>query len=113
FALAGLTAAALDVEAESAGAVAAFARFSKHGIELADRREQTGVGSGVRSRCAADGRLVNHDDLVKVLHPLDGTVWSRFLDRAIKLLGDGPVENVVHQGGLAGTRDSGHDGKQA
>ncbi len=63
-ALAGFAAAALHVEAEAAGLVAAFARFGQHGEEIANGREDSGVGGGIRARRAADGRLIDLDDFV-------------------------------------------------
>ena len=46
-ALAGLAAAALHVEAEAAGLVAARAAFRQFGEPVADRREQVGVSRGI------------------------------------------------------------------
>ena len=46
-ALAGLAAAALDVEREAAGAVAARLGFRQAGEPVADRREGAGVGRGL------------------------------------------------------------------
>src|SRR5207249_4496707 len=71
FALAGFTAAALDVERKAPGLVTALARLRQHRVELANRREQSGVGSGIRSWGAADGRLVDLDHLVHVLQSFD------------------------------------------
>ena len=76
-ALAGLAAAALDVEAEAARLVAARARFLRAGEQLADRREQPGVGGRVGARRAADRALVDVDHLVEVLQPVDGVVRRR------------------------------------
>ena len=56
FALAGFAAAALDVEGEAAGLVAALARLGQHGEEVADGGEDAGVGGGIGARGAADGR---------------------------------------------------------
>ena len=68
---AGLAPAALDVEAESARLVAADLAFRKHGEKIADRLEGLGIGGRVGPRRAADGRLVDIDHLVDMLHPLD------------------------------------------
>src|SRR5712692_4169020 len=65
--LTGFAAAALHVEAEAAGAVAALARFGEHGKEITNRREDAGVGGGVRARRAADGRLIDFDDFVNLI----------------------------------------------
>ena len=73
-ALAGLAAAARDVEGEAPRAVAALARRGHLGEELADRREQAGVGGRVRARRAADRRLVDVDHLVERVEAVDGVV---------------------------------------
>ena len=64
-ALAGLAAAALDVEGEAAGLVAARLGLGQAGEPFADRREGAGVGGRVGARRAADRRLVDVDDLVE------------------------------------------------
>ncbi len=51
--LAGFAAAPFDVEAETAGTIAALARFRKHGKQLADGRKDAGVGGGIRAWSAA------------------------------------------------------------
>jgi hypothetical protein len=81
-ALARLAAAALHVEAEAPRLVAALARFRQHGVEIADGREQAGVGGGIGARRAADGRLVDADHLVDIRDALDGIVRARLLVRA-------------------------------
>ena len=76
-ALAGFAAAALDVEREAAGLVAARFGFGQAGEPVADRREGAGVGRGVGARRAADRRLVDVDDLVEVLEAFDAVVRRR------------------------------------
>ncbi len=49
-ALAGFASSAGDVEAEAARLVAALARFGEHGEQIADGREDLGVGGGVGTR---------------------------------------------------------------
>jgi hypothetical protein len=68
-ALAGLAAAALDVEREAARLVAACLGFRQAGEPFADRREGAGIGRRVGARRAADRRLVDVDDLVDMLQP--------------------------------------------
>src|SRR5690606_22347625 len=53
-ALTGLAAAALDVEAEAAGTVAARLGLRQARIPVADRTEGAGIGRRVRARGAAD-----------------------------------------------------------
>src|SRR5674476_369095 len=106
-ALAGLAAAALDVEREAAGLVAARFRLRKCGEPFADRRERAGVGRRIRARRAADRRLVDVDDLVDVLEPLDAVV-RRGADRyAVQLARHRVVQRIDQQRGLAATGDAG------
>ena len=85
-ALAGLAAAALDVEREAARLVAAHLRVGRERVELADVGEEVGVRRRVRAGRAADRALVDLDHLVEDLDPLDRLVlagldahrWSRF-----------------------------------
>ncbi len=56
-ALAGLAAAALDVEAEAPRLVAARARLGGAGEQFADRREQPGVGGRVGARACGRSAL--------------------------------------------------------
>ena len=63
--LAGFAAAALDVEGEASGFVAAHFGFAGAGVEGADEVEDAGVGGGIGARGAADGGLVDFDDFVE------------------------------------------------
>ena len=73
-AAARLAAAALDVEGEAAGAVAARLRVRRGGEQVADVGKQARIGRGVRARRAADGALVDDDCLVEVLDALEAVV---------------------------------------
>src|SRR6185437_7909909 len=70
-ALARLAPAALDVEAEAAGLVAARLALRQAGEPVADLGEGAGVGCGVGARGAADRRLVDVDDLVEIFEAGD------------------------------------------
>ena len=113
FALAGFAAAALHVEGEASGLVAALARFGQHGEEVADGGEDAGVGGGVGARRAADGRLVDLDDLVELVDAEDRAVLAGLFARAVELFGERAVEDVVDEGGFAGAGDAGDDGHDA
>ena len=94
-AVALLATAALYVEGETAGAVAADLRVWRHGENLADRVEKPRVGGGIGARRTADRRLVDDDHLVNVLQPFDGIVLAWFVRLDAELLVDGPVEDAV------------------
>ena len=112
-ALAGLAAAALDVEGEAAGLVAALARLRELGEEVADGGEDAGVGGRVGTRGAADGRLVDLDDFVELVDAGDLAVLAGLFARAVEFLGEGAIEDVVDEGGFAGAGDAGDDGHDA
>ena len=112
-ALARLAAPALHVEAEPSGTVAALARFRQHGKQLADGRKHAGVSGWVRPRRAADRRLVNLNHLINVLGALDLCMRAGPLHRAVELLRQRAIEDVVHQSGLARARNSCDHGEHA
>ncbi len=112
-ALARFAAAALHVEAESAGLVAAFARFGQHREKFANRSENAGVSRGIRSRRAADRRLVDLDHFIDVLDARHALVRARRIHRAIELLRQRAIENVVDERGFARTGNAGDHRQQA
>src|SRR5690554_2926068 len=112
-ALARLAAAALDVEREAAGLVAALARLGRPGEEVADLGEDAGVGGWVRSWGAADRALVDLDDLVDVLDAGDASVGARRGLRPVEGLGQRRAEYRVHERRLARARGAGHAGERA
>ena len=113
FALAGFAAAALNVEGEAAGLVAALAGFGEHGEEVADGGEDAGVGRGIGARGAADGGLIDLDDFVELVDADDAAVLAGFFAGAVEFFGEGAVEDVVDEGGFAAAADAGDDGHDA
>jgi hypothetical protein len=95
-----LAAAALDVEREAARLVAAHLRLGRLGEQLADVVEHAGVGGRVGPRGAPDRRLVDVHHLVEVLEALDPLVPPG-TSRAVELVGEHGVEDVVDERGLA------------
>ena len=73
---AGLAAAALGVEGEPSGAVAARSRVLRGGEQIADVAEQTRIGRGVRAGTAPNRALVDADDLIKVLETLNAVEFA-------------------------------------
>ncbi len=96
-ALAGLAAAALDVEAEAAGLVAARLAFGQAGEPVADLGEGAGVGRRVGARGAADRRLVDVDHLVEMLEAGDLVVLAGEDAGAVQRARGGGVERVDGQ----------------
>ena len=112
-ALAGFAAAALDVEREAAGLVAARLGFRQAGEPVADRREGAGVGGGVGARGAADRRLVDVDDLVDEFEALDAVMLGRMLARAHDAARGGGEQGFDEEGGLAAAGNAGDGGEAA
>ena len=106
--LARFAATAAHVETEPARPIAAPFRFGQLGEQGADVVEHFDIGTWVGPGRAADGRLVDGDDLVEVLQAGDprdswpGCPLPPFRSRRSDF-----DENVVDQGTLAGTRDAG------
>src|SRR5437879_2268465 len=101
FARAGFAAAAFYVEAEPAGAIAALTRFRKHGKEIADRSEHTGISRRVRSRRANDRRLIDLDHFVDLIGTDDFAMRGGRFGGAIEFLRERTVKNVVDERGFA------------
>ena len=113
-ALAGLATAALHIEAEPAGLVAARPGLLGGGEELAHGRENTGVGGGIGARGAPDRALVYINALVYQLHAFDRCVGrGRQGGGAVQFGGSQRIERAVDQCGLAGAGDAGYAGQQA
>src|SRR6266404_4078632 len=109
FALTSLAASAGDVERETSGFVSALAGFGQHGVEVTNRREDAGIGCRVGARSAANGRLVDANDLVDQLRSGDGFVGAGLFTGTIELPGECAVEDVIDQSRLAGAGDTGHN----
>src|SRR4029453_17838675 len=75
-ALAGLAAAALDVEAEAAGLVTARLGLRQAGEPIWELGGGAGVGRRIGARGAADRRLVDVDDLVEMLEAGDALMLA-------------------------------------
>src|SRR5687767_2036834 len=104
---------ALHVEGEAAGRVAADPGVGDLAEDVADRREEAGVGRGVRARCAADRRLVDVDHLVEELDALDDVVLARALLRLRDRLRETAVQDVVHERALPRAGDARHRDEDA
>ena len=101
-----------DVEGEAPRAVAAQAGLGDGGEEVADRREDPGVGRRVRARRAADRALVDVDHLVDVLQPHQLRERRRALLGAVQRVGERLEERLDDQRALARAGDAGDAGQR-
>src|SRR5581483_9371452 len=99
-AFADIAAAAGDVEGEVSSGVAAALGLGLRGEELADGVEGPDVGDRVGARGAADGRLIDEDDVVEALDPFDVLIDAGGIAAlgAAEVMGDGFVDDLVNQG---------------
>src|SRR5262249_55498884 len=104
---------ALDVEGEPPGLVATLVGFGQAGEPVADRREGAGVGGGVGAGRAADRRLVDVDDLVEELQPLDAVVIAGMLTRPHEAARERLVERLDDERRLATAGEAGDAGEGA
>ena len=105
--LAGLTPAALDVEGEPAGRITPHPSLGQAGEQLSDGGEGAGVGGRVGAGGAADGRLVDIDHLVDVLHTHQFIVCARQVSATVHDLRQFLVKDLVGQGALSRPRNPG------
>ena len=103
-----LAPAALDVEAEAPGLVAAHLRLWRCREELPDAVEHAGVRGRVRARRAADRRLVHVDDLVDRVDALHCAVLPGRLLRLVDPLHHGRQEDVPDERALPAARHARH-----
>src|SRR5256885_6334782 len=112
-ALARLATAALDVEGEAAGLVAARLALGQAGEPVADLGEGAGVGRGVAPGRAADRRLVDVDHLFELLEAGDLAARAAGDARAVERARSAGVERVDGKARLAAAADTGDAGEGA
>ena len=102
-------AAALAIEGETPGAVAAHAGERHLGKERPDFIEYLDVSGGRRAGGLSDGRLIDLIDRFEMLRAVDARASCRlgFSRTALEVQGDGRLEHSAHQRALARTGDAG------
>ncbi len=100
-ALAGLAAAAGNIETERARREPAGARFRHLREELADVVEDARIRRRRRARRRADRFLIDEDHLVYFFEPLHGIVLPRLLSRRMQPPGERPPEHLQDERRLA------------
>src|SRR6185369_11108910 len=96
-----LAATALHIETKAPDAVAAYLRRRELGKQIANMIEEPGIGRRITSWCASDRSLVDNNNLVQLLEPLNRPVRARAFLGAIEMAEQSAAQNVVHQCALA------------
>ncbi len=106
-AVAGGAPAFAAVEAERAGAVAAFFGEGLPGEEFSDFVECTDVAGGVGAGGLADGRLIDHDHVFDLGVAGDAFVFAGLFGGFVFEAEEAAVEDVFDERALAGATDAG------
>ena len=110
---AGLAPSAANVEGEPARAVAAERGILRRGENIADIIKEAGIRCGVAPRRAADGRLVDGDDLIDIFKTVHACALAGAGLRAHLFGGKRFIQYLVHERGLARAGHTGHADKLA
>ena len=90
-----------DIEGEASGLIATDFGFFGRGKDFADVVEDSCVGRGVGPWGSADRGLIDFDDPVDVLEPVDACVGAGLRFRAHDVLFGGSQEDLVDEGRFA------------
>ena len=112
-AVAGLAPSPLHIEAEPSRLVASHPCIRQHGKEVPDVVEDSRIGGRIGSRRSPDRALINADDLVDMVDPVNGLHVSDFPLGVVELLSQGRKEDFIDQAALAGSRNACHTGEGA
>ena len=107
----GLAPAAPGVEGEASRAIAPAFGVGGGGKQVPDIVEQAGIGGGVGAGRAANGGLVDVDDLVQKLLPLDAVVLPSPGLGPVQISSQLLKQDLVDQGGFARSGYPGNTGK--
>ncbi|CCK04027.1 hypothetical protein BN129_2780 [Cronobacter sakazakii 701] len=112
-ALAGFTAAAAYVKAETARRIAASTRFRHAREQFTHWRKDARVGRRVRAWRAANRALIDIDNFIEMFHALNVAIRCRFGDRrAVELALGNREQRIVDKRRFTGARNASHAGKE-
>ncbi len=105
-ALAGFAAASRHIEGKMPGGIAAAFRIRRIRENFSNRVERLEIGGRIRTRCAANRRLIHNDHFPDIRIAFQ--THTEFLDAAANTLrGERLVQHVMNECGLAGAADAG------
>ncbi len=97
-AAAGFAAPAFDIKTKTSGLIPAHFGFRQLGEQITDIAKNTGVGRRIGTRGAADGRLVDHNDLINMLYAFNLLILARESPWCHKFYGPGHYEGYPSPG---------------
>ena len=109
--LAVFAAAAFDIKAEASGFVSADLCLSRHRKQRPDQIEHAGISRRIGPRRAADGRLVDLDDLVDPGGADDILMLAGLFTGAVEFAFEALEQDFCHQRTLARTGHPRHTGQ--
>ncbi len=112
-AVASLAAAAFHIETEATRFVAPHFRLRGLAVKFANIIEYTGIGGRIRPGRAADGLLIDVDDLIHVLHAFHGIILAGTVGGVIFDIAQSLVQNFIDQGTFPRARFAGDYGESA
>ena len=109
--MAGFTASAFHIEAETSRFVAAHLGFGGLAEKLADVIENAGISGWIRARRAPDRLLVDIDDLVHILCAVHGVESSGPVGCMVLDIRQSLIEDLIHERTFARAGLPGDDGE--
>ena len=98
-----LTSTAFDVETKTAFFVASNLGFIGLGKEIANVIKDACIGRWIGTRSATNRALINVDQAIDMLNPLNRLVFPWFFRIAVELLSDGFFQDAIDQGRFSRT----------
>ena len=108
---ASLASSALDIETESSGFIAPYARFRRSGKKFSDICKNTGICSGIGTGGSADGRLIDTDDFVDMLKAHYAVVGACRYPGMVELPGKNAVKGFQNKARFSRARHTGNTDK--
>ena len=112
-AAAGFTPAALYIKAETSLGIALCFGVGSGRKQIADQIEHPRISCRIRPGRSSDRGLIDGYDFIKQFYSFNSLVFSRNCSGAVQFLGQGFIQNLIHQRALARTGHSGHTGHHA
>ena len=109
----GFATPAAHIERKATGLVSTNFCFGQIDEELSNIVEYTGVGGGIRTRCATERTLVYSHHLIYMFQAFDALIFEGFAQGVIDVLRQNGVKCIVDEGRFARSRNARHTDERA